>query len=362
MSAIIKYDDLPQEMKNLGYEGIIRTQSGKCYGMRMSPMWGRRLIECKDPEGMVLSSDELSKIQLIPNFPKIPANIWARIIKLYFHFNDPNNKTVDSRSEVSVRFSRRHDDPSVWRCAVPRQEVGGATVKASFITGMCDIETGETLDVWPPEGEFDAGSSHSHNTMGAYFSGIDDENELPCPGLHAVVGEINDKTLRYTVVASIVLDKRRLVVQPDDVMDLTPTKNITFHPNVLNFVKKYEYVVSKSTATTYPGHSQNYGLPSGGKGQEFWKPKADTWLERQKNQDDRWKKERERWESIHRKVLPVDGVIKMGQFRSACKRLDAIMEKLTADPDGLEMVKSVLKEYGFAPVAATPAPSEALEV
>ena len=45
-------------------------------------------------------------------------------------------------------------------------------------------------------GEF-IGTIHSHNTMPAFFSGVDDKDELEIPGLYGVIGRISDKGDHY---------------------------------------------------------------------------------------------------------------------------------------------------------------------
>ena len=111
---------------------------------------------------------------------------------------------------------------------------------------MVDIVTGEVIaagGVWPPEDEFDAGSSHSHNTMSAFFSGTDDANELGCPGIHAVVGNIDIKNKKYVVLVSMVMDGKRYIMKNDDptksLIDTSIRTGITFHPSVLEFVTRY---------------------------------------------------------------------------------------------------------------------------
>lgn len=260
---IIPAANLPQALRDQGYEFGVRTNSG-CYGMRRSPMWGRRLVRIEDPMAIALAEDQLKSFELTPNFPRIPPEIWVRVVKLYFHFCDPNNKTVDTVTEVSVRFTRNRNNPALWRCWVPRQEVGAGSVHARFDTGMVDIVTGEMIPaggVWPPEDEFDAGSSHSHNTMSAFFSGTDDANELGCPGIHAVVGNIDIKNKKYVVLVSMVMDGKRYIMKNDDpaksLIDTSVRTGVAFHPNVLELVTRYT-PKAWSAGQQGSGHTSQY--------------------------------------------------------------------------------------------------------
>lgn len=253
--------NLPESLRNQGYELVVRSTKG-CFGLRNSPAWGRRLVPVADPISIDLDPADFDRLELPAGFPRIPAEIWSRVVLLYFYFCNPNNKTVDSTTEVSVRFTRKRSDPSIWRCWVPKQEVGGGTVHARFDQGMVDIVTGEMLEgaTWPPEDEYDAGSSHSHNTMSSFFSTTDDSNELGCPGIHIVVGNIDRTNNKYTMLSSIVLDKKRFLVNSPDVVDRVPLNGTKFHEKVLEVVTKYTYK-STYSGTSYPGYSYKKDAP-----------------------------------------------------------------------------------------------------
>lgn len=201
--------------------------------------WGARYEKAPDPEG---SEDDVPDDLWIPDdFSRLPSEQWARVVQLYIELCDPNNRVVDARSEVSVVFARRAPDFREWRTFVPKQTVGAGSVDAD-LTKLCDIVTGEELDGFP-EGWCHAGSSHSHHTMGAFFSGTDDRNELSVPGMHVVVGEITKSKRdrwRYMPKASIVLNHQRRIVDYHQVIDVSPIYHEP-HPKVKDYIKKYSY-------------------------------------------------------------------------------------------------------------------------
>ena len=121
-----------------------------------------------------------------------------------------------------------------WKIVVPKQTVSGVSVK-SVLANNVDIETGEKYTQFPPEGWVHAGSSHSHNTMQAFFSSTDDKSELTVPGLHIVVGAINHKKNEYSYKASIVAQKLRKEVEIEDVVDIEP-EDLPFHKNILDYI------------------------------------------------------------------------------------------------------------------------------
>lgn len=74
------------------------------------------------------------------------------------------------------------------------------------------------------------------NTMGAFFSSIDDKYELDDPGIHLTVGKINTAEMKYEIAASVVGNRRRFIVSYTDLVDATPVADVTFHEDVLSYV------------------------------------------------------------------------------------------------------------------------------
>lgn len=210
----------------------LRTKRDGTFGLR-SNSWGQYLTRVDDPDANVeITKEQLTAIELHDDIQRIPADLWQRWIQLCFHFVKQGARNV----EVSCRLLRCEEDPSQWRILVPPQEVSSASVRADTFDGAIDIVTGETCPSWPPDGWLPAGSSHSHNTMEAFFSGTDDKYELGDPGLHIVVGSIDVKANRYTLKASVTASRRRFDVPYERVVDATPV-DVTFHPDVLTVVQ-----------------------------------------------------------------------------------------------------------------------------
>jgi hypothetical protein len=219
---------------------IIRSSKWGCWQLKGNAI-GRYLIPITDP----LATDELTKehidgFELSPDFVPIDATTWQRWVQLCFHFCDK----IATTTEVSVRLLRKDDDPSKWRIVVPPQSVGRATVTTSNFADSLDIETGEPIGQWPPEGWTPMGSSHSHNTMGAFFSATDDTYELGDPGLHLVVGSIDLTKRSYAIAASVVAPRpgsttpnNRFKIDYGGLVDASPIEEVTFHPDVLEIVK-----------------------------------------------------------------------------------------------------------------------------
>ena len=233
---------------------FIRTPRNGCFQVRTNA-WGSFLSPVPDPDAHAeLEDDALERFELNPDISKIPADLWSRWIKLCFHFAHLKQGDL----EVSCRLLRKEDDRSVWRILVPKQEVSGASVRIDTFDQSIDIETGEVIDSYPPQGWVPAGSSHSHNSMPlARFSSIDDASELGCPGLHIVISHISITNNNYVPTASVTANHRRFYLDDaSDVIDLTPAKT-AFHPSVLTIIEpertRWTYGAAYGSAWL-PGH------------------------------------------------------------------------------------------------------------
>lgn len=212
---------------------LLRTAHQGCWQLT-SNSWGQYLARAADPDAnVVLSDEQLQGFELHEGITRLPAELWARWIQLCLHFAAADKRQL----EVSCRFLRREDDKSQWRIVIPPQAVGGASVRADSFDGSIDIATGEVIEQWPPDGWLPCGSSHSHNTMQALWSGTDDKYELGDPGLHIVVGELNSRANTYTLKASVTACGRRFTVDHDKVIDTTPVPAVAFHKDVLAVVR-----------------------------------------------------------------------------------------------------------------------------
>ena len=211
---------------------LLRTRTDGCFQLQ-STIWGRYLAPASDPlADTVITNDQLNGFELSSDVSRIPAGLWSRWINLCIEIIRQGNNDL----EVSCRLLRNIEDPSKYRIAVPEQCVTSVSVRVDSFDKAVDIETGEVIAQWPPEGWRPCGSSHSHNTMAAFFSGTDDQYELGDPGLHIVVGTIDITTGAYTLKASVTGNMRRFDVIADDVVELRSDCDTTYHPAVLKVI------------------------------------------------------------------------------------------------------------------------------
>ena len=258
-------------------EAIYRTKDHGSFRICSSEAWGHYLMKVEDPDakmidaiskhglhdlseeslnelleearrgGIDLSDFERNGISINKNFSKIPAALWSRWIALCFYMCPQTGSTMSSamhgsQLEVQVCLLRNIVKTesgliragSKWKMVIPKQVVSGVSVKAELNKNI-DIETGEEYTQFPPVGWLHAGSSHSHNTMGAFFSGTDNNSEVACPGFHVVIGNINHKDKQYTYASSVCLRKMRKNVELDEIADTDPIEN-EFHQDVLGYI------------------------------------------------------------------------------------------------------------------------------
>jgi hypothetical protein len=221
-----------QEVQEVQSPTILRTRRDGVWEVYDGP-WGSYLREADDPDANVEISDKhLEEFQLREDIHRIPADLWTKWVKLCFYFVDKVQDTV----EVSTRILRSAEDPSKYRFLIPYQKVSAASVRAEDFDVSIDLETGEEITQYPPDGWIPVGSSHSHNTMEAFFSSIDDKYELNDPGIHIVVGSIDTTNMKYRIAASVVGSRRRFEVQFDKLIDASACPGVEFHPDVINYV------------------------------------------------------------------------------------------------------------------------------
>ena len=213
---------------------VLRTRTDGCFELTTNS-WGTYLAQASDPlADTVITKEQLTGFELADDISKIPADLWERWMNLCFEMTRRNSANL----EVSCRFLRKVDDPSQYRIVVPEQRVTGVSVRVDSFDKAIDIATGEVLNQWPPKGWRPCGSSHSHNSMQAFFSGTDDKYELGDPGLHIVVGEVDPKLKNYTIKASVTANRRRFDIDADRVVELEcdSTTECSYHPSVLSII------------------------------------------------------------------------------------------------------------------------------
>ena len=127
---------------------ILRTQRDGCWQVQ-SNSWGQFLAPAVDPDAdTVITQEQLQGFELHPDTPKIPTALWSKWVNLCIELCKRATKDL----EVSCRLLRHVDDPTRYRICVPVQKVTSVSVRVESFDKAVDIETGELIEQWPPEG------------------------------------------------------------------------------------------------------------------------------------------------------------------------------------------------------------------
>lgn len=172
---------------------------------------------------------------------KIPAK-W--IAKTHSFFKEVYRQY---RSEAIVLLFY-NEETGQHKIIPPTQKVAGAS---------CDYDKGITID-----GYTMIGTIHSHGSMSAFHSGIDDSDEEHFDGLHITLGHLNDAY--PSISASIVANGYRVVIEPSDYIEnlvlMQETNPIEKDKSVTTSYKweNGELVVDKVTKNHYSYYSKKY--------------------------------------------------------------------------------------------------------
>lgn len=205
-------------------------------------------------DGAEIPAELREAIALDPEFPKIPWALINPVLDLYIKMMHrvPSKKRAGSEeNEVSVVLMRDAETLRKWRIMVPTQSVGKAFVQADYERPLVDIVTGEKFDnISAITGWVRAGTSHSHNTFGAYFSATDDRHELPQNGVHFIFGNFvpNGDVYKYDCAMSIVYHEKRykkivdissgsvLALEWDAILDFDVTATTPAHASAMDVI------------------------------------------------------------------------------------------------------------------------------
>ena len=175
-----------------------------------------------------------------PDFPKIPGRFYKAICDFY--------KTIYATNKNEVMAQIWWDkELKEFFIEVPVQRVAAASISFDK-TGPFYDDPNKVLVV----------TSHSHHTMGAFYSGTDKSDEAKHNGIYSFVFgglKINpDGTYANTTVQRCVYDKYEFLLQLSDIFDLEdPLIGTISIPE-----SEYSKVTAINIAPKYPSHLAGY--------------------------------------------------------------------------------------------------------
>ena len=239
----IYHDEIPEDATS----GLCVMQDGQ-YRINDTPI-GKFVVKEKGQTGVSLYKNKGEEF-FVRKIPLIPGRIWRGIHKFFVDINDESN------NEVMI-IGYYNQNTGEWAVDVPKQKVSKATISYdptpafSFAEGWIKV-----LDV------------HSHNTMGAFFSGTDSKDEIG-QGIYAVIGMVQNPGITSVIRAGF--SGVFFPGKPEDFIDLSDEEiqeipesmkaNIEYPKPVKSF---YGHGVATTHGTINTGTTANPNVKSYG--------------------------------------------------------------------------------------------------
>jgi PRTRC genetic system protein A len=186
-----------------------------------------------------LVTDVTEEINFLPN-GKIPAHLLDQIVQFFKDVMTIKKAEQEAMAHILYNEKDKDSPDKGYRIAIPNQVVGKASVEYK----NNHIEPGDiiALDI------------HSHNTMGAFFSGVDNSDDRIRMGYSGVVGELNKKEPAFKWRFNVNEDRRNAVLE--DIFDV-PVKEVKVPSEWLEKVETFQpkYPVQYQSGAGYPGWS-----------------------------------------------------------------------------------------------------------
>lgn len=184
----------------------------------------------------------------VPRHGRIPYSLLQEIVFFFKKICD------DSKDEVYMQIFWDPEEKQYYNYC-PIQEVSGASVDYKRDP---ELESNHVLVL----------EIHSHNTMGAYFSSVDDNDEKG-DRFYGVVGELN--RVKPAMKFSYVCGGTRVIIDPADLFEEAPEEEELFPQEWLKRVTKKSYQTTgtsryssytKQTGTAYRHQPSSSGYGS----------------------------------------------------------------------------------------------------
>lgn len=167
------------------------------------------------------------------DLPQIPKHMFAKVIAFFKKIYEEHH----SEAIVLVHFN---EETEKFKLQIPHQKVTGAginylrTVTYPGYTKVCTI--------------------HSHSSMSAFHSGVDDKDEEDTDGLHITVGHLNWDNWAFDLSVSVVFNGKRFMANAEDYIEGLGHIEYEDTPSVYSgWYSKY-FSTSKQTTTYKPGY------------------------------------------------------------------------------------------------------------
>jgi len=165
------------------------------------------------------------------DLPKIPKLMFAKIIAFF-------KKIYEDHKSEAIVLLHFNEETEKFKLQIPHQKVTGAginylrTVSYPGYTKVCTI--------------------HSHSSMSAFHSGVDDKDEEDTDGLHITVGHLNWEDWAFDLSVSVVFNGKRFMVDAEDYID--GLSNIEHEDNYSHIGGWYSFYFNNKQPEYKPGY------------------------------------------------------------------------------------------------------------
>jgi PRTRC genetic system protein A len=198
-----------------------------------------------------LVPDVKEEINFLPN-GKIPAHLLDQIVQFFKDVMTIKKAEQEAMAHILYNEKDKDSQDKGYRIAIPNQTVSKASVKY------------ETDHLQP--GDIIALDIHSHNTMGAFFSGTDNNDDRIRMGYSGVVGELNKKEPAFKWRLNVNDDRKS--AELDDIFDV-PVKEVKVPSEWLEKVQTFRPSLPAVHGSYGPGAWHGWSGPGFGRGGSY---------------------------------------------------------------------------------------------
>jgi PRTRC genetic system protein A len=197
------------------------------------------------PEEMVIPIRQ--ELNFLPN-GRIPFHLLTQIIQFFKDVMTIKKADQEAMAHILWNAEKQHEGDKGYFIGIPDQVVSKASARYEFN----HIKKGDIIVV----------DIHSHNTMGAFFSGTDDADDKKGINLAGVVGKLDEK--EPALVWRMNINEVKIKVSMEDIFDV-PKREVNVPSEWLEKVKTFSQVHPKGSYDFGRGFGNGRGFPDMGK-------------------------------------------------------------------------------------------------
>ena len=173
--------------------------------------------------------------------PRIPMDILKKQVSFY---RDVMKDFSNAEAYSIVLYDKEEER---YFLEIPKQRISGASVSYA---------QDELREKFPSNRYIEVISAHSHNTMGAFFSGVDDADEKG-DMLYMVMGQLDKAVPAYKIRANVA-GKECCILDLEEIFDVTEDEWTMLSPGWQNYHDPVWMTMLNVSANYQSAHHQSY--------------------------------------------------------------------------------------------------------